>query len=41
MVLVLVPDPAIHWAGFAAGVLVIGYNNLVVGRRLSADTGAA
>ena len=39
VLLVLVPDPVIHWAGFAAGLAVISYNNLVVGRRLAADTG--
>lgn len=39
VVVVLMPDPAIHWAGFAAGLAIIGYNNLVVGRRLATDTG--
>ena len=41
VVAVLMPDPAIHWAGFAVSVLVIGYNNLVVGCRLAGDTGPA
>ena len=35
--LVLMPDPFIHWTAFAAGMAVIGYNNLVVGRRLAAN----
>ncbi|MBT3551241.1 MAG: TRAP transporter fused permease subunit [Rhodospirillaceae bacterium] len=39
VVVVLMPDPAIHWAGFAAGLALIGYNNLVVGRRQAVDTG--
>ena len=41
VVVMLVAHPAIHWTGFAIGVLVIGCNNLVVGRRQAADTGPA